>query len=301
MGKQNSLLNNKFKGVWTPAEILELEDINFAQKYILSAILWLSNNDGYCSANNDNFAVMFSITNRAARRQIAELTARGYIQKEDRTINNIKFSVIVPTIELTGQNAPLVITDQNMTKTDHPTEPKLTRNWSILTKKEPKLTRNSSILTTPIIKDNIKEKEKEKEKEKKEAVFVPKNNSTEKTGMGELEPAIPPELEEVLLDVARYFKVEEQTNYTSYADIFARLHLIYHNNLLDPFKEQLSAYRAFKSVSGEKRAQNYKTFLGSLESGCKDGDWNRQNWGSTLKEFKEGEGEEIQKLVSGER
>ena len=70
----------KIKGLWIPAEILLDEKLTDKEKFILSMILYLSDETGSCFASNQYIASVVKVTSNRVSKIISSLKNKKYIQ-----------------------------------------------------------------------------------------------------------------------------------------------------------------------------------------------------------------------------
>ena len=70
----------KIKGLWIPAEILLDEKLTDKEKFVLSMILYLSDETGNCFASNQYIATIVKVTPNRVSKIISSLKNKNYIQ-----------------------------------------------------------------------------------------------------------------------------------------------------------------------------------------------------------------------------
>ncbi|MGF7213877.1 putative transcriptional regulator [Spirosoma lacussanchae] len=73
---------NEFTGIWIPAEILALDDLNLTEKVLASQVLMLSRT-GECTAKNAHLSAQVGLTETSISLTLKSLKAKGYICIED--------------------------------------------------------------------------------------------------------------------------------------------------------------------------------------------------------------------------
>ena len=68
------------KGLWIPAKILLDEKLTDKEKFVLSMILYLSDETGSCFASNQYIATIVKVTPNRASKIISSLKNKNYIQ-----------------------------------------------------------------------------------------------------------------------------------------------------------------------------------------------------------------------------
>ena len=95
----------KIKGLWIPAEILLDEKLTDKEKFILSMMLYLSDETGSCFASNGYLASIVKVSTNRVSKIISSLKNKKYIQvklkykKEERQLS---LSLCVGTTYLPG-------------------------------------------------------------------------------------------------------------------------------------------------------------------------------------------------------
>lgn len=102
-------MSNDFCGLWIPKEVLNLKEISFIQKGILSQIMSLSSSTGECWATDMYFAELFQIERSNVNRLIKSLAELGYISVFTDKANGNK-RTITPCVDFTQ---PLVSIKHN--------------------------------------------------------------------------------------------------------------------------------------------------------------------------------------------
>ena len=70
----------KLKGLWIPVEVLLNKDLSDKEKIILSMIIYLSKDKGYCFATNNYFSDILNVTVVSISRIINSLKKKNYIK-----------------------------------------------------------------------------------------------------------------------------------------------------------------------------------------------------------------------------
>ena len=70
----------KLKGLWIPAEILLDEKLTDKEKFILSMIIYLSDETGSCFASNQYITRIVKVTPNRVSKIISSLKNKKYIQ-----------------------------------------------------------------------------------------------------------------------------------------------------------------------------------------------------------------------------
>ena len=70
----------KIKGLWIPTEILLDEKLTDKEKFILSMILYLSDETGICFASNKYIASIVKVSTNRVSKIISSLKNKKYIQ-----------------------------------------------------------------------------------------------------------------------------------------------------------------------------------------------------------------------------
>ena len=115
-------MSNDFCGLWIPKEVLNLKEISFIQKGILSQIMSLSSSTGECWATDMYFAELFQIERSNVNRLIKSLAELGYISVFTDKANGNK-RTITPCVDFTQplvsiQHKPCVDSTQALCQND---------------------------------------------------------------------------------------------------------------------------------------------------------------------------------------
>ena len=100
----------KLKGLWIPAEILLDEKLTDKEKFVLSMILYLSDETGSCFASNQYIASVVKVTSNRVSKIISSLKNKKYIQvilkykKESKEIEQRQIISIVQMNNGDSQN-----------------------------------------------------------------------------------------------------------------------------------------------------------------------------------------------------
>ena len=93
----------KIKGLWIPAEILLDEKLTDKEKFILSMILYLSDETGSCFASNQYIASVVKVTSNRVSKIISSLKNKKYIQvnlKYKKESKEIEQRQIIPIVQM---------------------------------------------------------------------------------------------------------------------------------------------------------------------------------------------------------
>ena len=93
----------KIKGLWIPAEILLDEKLTDKEKFILSMILYLSDETGICFASNQYIASIVKVSTNRVSKIISSLKNKKYIQvnlKYKKESKEIEKRQIVPIVKM---------------------------------------------------------------------------------------------------------------------------------------------------------------------------------------------------------
>ena len=82
------------KGLWMPSEILINNKLSDKEKIILSMIIYLSKDKGYCFATNNYFSAILNVTVVSISRIINSLKKKNYIKTNMNTASLIKYGII---------------------------------------------------------------------------------------------------------------------------------------------------------------------------------------------------------------
>ena len=74
------MATQKLKGLWIPVEILLNENLSDKEKIILSMVMYLSKDKGYCFATNNYFSDILNVTVVSTSRIINSLKKKNYIK-----------------------------------------------------------------------------------------------------------------------------------------------------------------------------------------------------------------------------
>ena len=77
------------KGLWMPSEILLNDKLSDKEKIILSIIIYLSKDKGYCFATNNYFSDILNVTVVSISRIIDFLKKKNYIKIKSTWTENI--------------------------------------------------------------------------------------------------------------------------------------------------------------------------------------------------------------------
>ena len=83
----------KLKGLWIPAEILLDEKLTDKEIFILSIILYLSDETGSCFASNKYIASIVNVTSDRVSKIVSSLKEKGYVDV------NLKYKIDTKEIE----------------------------------------------------------------------------------------------------------------------------------------------------------------------------------------------------------
>ena len=93
----------KIKGLWIPAEILLDEKLTDKEKFILSMIVYLSDETGSCFASNQYIAGIVKVTPNRVSKIISSLKNKKYIQvylKYKKESKEIEQRQIIPIVQM---------------------------------------------------------------------------------------------------------------------------------------------------------------------------------------------------------
>ena len=93
----------KIKGLWIPAEILMDEKLTDKEKFVLSMILYLSDETGSCFASNQYIATIVKVTPNRVSKIISSLKIKKYIQvnlKYKKESKEIEQRQIIPIAQM---------------------------------------------------------------------------------------------------------------------------------------------------------------------------------------------------------
>ena len=117
------MATQRLKGLWIPAEILLNEELTDKEKIILSMIIYLSKDKGYCFATNNYFSDILNVTVVSISRIINSLKKKEYIKVNMNYKSNskeIENRQIIPSNEVINryyQNCEYTINKND--KTDY--------------------------------------------------------------------------------------------------------------------------------------------------------------------------------------
>ena len=93
----------KIKGLWIPAEIFLDEELTDKEKFVLSMILYLSDETGSCFASNQYIASVVKVTPNRVSKIISSLKNKKYIQvflKYKKESKEIEQRQIIPIVQM---------------------------------------------------------------------------------------------------------------------------------------------------------------------------------------------------------
>ena len=93
----------KLKGLWIPAEVLLDEKLTDKEKFILSMILYLSDETGSCFASNQYIATIVKVTPNRVSKIISSLKNKKYIQvklRYKKESKEIEQRQIIPIVQM---------------------------------------------------------------------------------------------------------------------------------------------------------------------------------------------------------
>ena len=96
----------KIKGLWIPAEILLDEKLADKEKFVLSMILYLSDETGSCFASNKYIATIVKVTPNRVSKIISSLKNKKYIQvilKYKNDSKEIEQRQIIPIVQMNNE------------------------------------------------------------------------------------------------------------------------------------------------------------------------------------------------------
>ena len=109
----------RIKGLWIPAEILLDEKLTDKEKFVLSIILYLSDETRNCFASNQYIASVVKVTPNRVSKIISSLKNKKYIQvilKYKKESKEIEQRQIIPIVQMNnryGQNEQEGISEDN--------------------------------------------------------------------------------------------------------------------------------------------------------------------------------------------
>ena len=119
MKRKENMKMQKIKGLWIPAEILLDEKLTDKEKFILSMILYLSDETGSCFASNQYIASVVKVTSNRVSKIISSLNNKKYIRvylKYKKESKEIEQRQIIPIVQMNNgysQNKPYTIGESN--------------------------------------------------------------------------------------------------------------------------------------------------------------------------------------------
>ena len=96
----------KLKGLWIPAEVLLDEKLADKEKFILSMILYLSDETGSCFASNQYIATIVKVTPNRVSKIISSLNNKKYIQvklRYQKESKEIEQRQIIPIVDINNR------------------------------------------------------------------------------------------------------------------------------------------------------------------------------------------------------
>ncbi len=96
----------KLKGLWIPAEILLDEKLTDKEKFILSMIIYLSDETGSCFASNQYIASIVKVSTNRVSKIISSLKNKKYIQvnlKYKKESKEIEQRQIIPIVKMNNE------------------------------------------------------------------------------------------------------------------------------------------------------------------------------------------------------
>lgn len=103
MKRKEDMKMQKIKGLWIPAEILLDEKLTDKEKFVLSMILYLSDEKGSCFASNQYIASIVKVTPNRVSKIISSLKNKKYIQvflKYKKESKEIEQRQIIPIVQM---------------------------------------------------------------------------------------------------------------------------------------------------------------------------------------------------------
>ena len=103
MKRKENMKMQKIKGLWIPAEILLDEKLTDKEKFILSMILYLSDETGSCFASNQYIASVVKVTSNRVSKIISSLNNKKYIRvylKYKKESKEIEQRQIIPIVQM---------------------------------------------------------------------------------------------------------------------------------------------------------------------------------------------------------
>lgn len=91
---------------------------------------------------------------------------------------------------------------------------------------------------------------------------------------------------ELIKNFLEYFGFKEQENKEKYTEVEQFVNWLINSNMLNTFKKQFDAYKAYKVIANEK-IHGFKSFIGNPLDNYKDGGWQAENWIHKLKFLEE--------------
>ena len=119
----------KLKGLWIPAEILLDEKLTDKEKFILSMIIYLSDETGSCFASNQYIARIVKVTPNRVSKIISSLKNKKYIQvilKYKKESKEIEQRQIIPIVQMNNgysQNKQEGIVNNNILDSQNEQQP----------------------------------------------------------------------------------------------------------------------------------------------------------------------------------
>ena len=96
------MATTKLKGIWIPENIIFDTELSTTEKFVLSVILYLSENEKCCFASNRYIASIINVSTGRASKIISKLKARGYVQVKlnyKTGSKEIENRVIIPMVK----------------------------------------------------------------------------------------------------------------------------------------------------------------------------------------------------------
>lgn len=106
--------NYKRKGIWIPKELIEISELDWIDKVLLTEILQLAKLSDGCIASNDHFAQLLGMNKSAASRRITKLKRLGFITSKNVYKNKLCLGrKISPTGKYSSPDPPVELQKQS--------------------------------------------------------------------------------------------------------------------------------------------------------------------------------------------
>ena len=96
------MATTRLKGIWIPENIIFDTDLSTTEKFVLSVILYLSENEKCCFASNRYIASIINVSTGRASKIISKLKARDYVEVKlnyKTGSKEIENRVIIPIVK----------------------------------------------------------------------------------------------------------------------------------------------------------------------------------------------------------